>query len=147
LRNLRRRLTEFAGGAGSHSSIRDALTRARESFEAGMNDDLNTSTALAAVHDMRRDINTAMDAGEIGADDRAAALELLGRFNSVLGVLQEEEKPLDPAVIAYIESKIEERNAARRDRDFDKADAIRKEMAGRGIILEDTPQGTKWKVK
>jgi cysteinyl-tRNA synthetase len=62
----------------------------------------------------------------------------------VLGVLgEEQEQMLDPE----IELKIEERNGARRSRDFNLADQIRKELAGRGIILEDTPQGTKWKRK
>jgi len=144
LRNFRRRVVGFEGAAGSEPRVRELIARAREGFEAGMNDDLNTSKALAAVFEFRRDLNTAMDAGEFGANDCAGALALLARIDSVLGVLgQEQEQMLDPE----IESKIEERNAARRKRDFDLADGIRKELAGRGIILEDTPQGTKWKRK
>lgn len=147
LRNLRRRVSEFSSDARQHPRVREALAEARRNFESGMNDDLNTSTALAAVHDLRRDVNTAMDAGEFGMDDREAVLALLERVNSVLGVLPAETESFDPTLIAEIETKIQERNAARRDRDFKRADEIRNELAARGIILEDTPQGTKWKPK
>ncbi|HKA21965.1 MAG TPA: cysteine--tRNA ligase [Blastocatellia bacterium] len=145
LKNFRRRVAGFEGASGSHSRMQSLIARAREGFESGMNDDLNTSKALAAIFEFRRDANSAMDAGEFGQDDRTSVLEFLSRIDSVLGVLGEEEEQqiLDPV----IESKIEERNAARRSRDFKLADQIRDELAARGVLLEDTPQGTKWKRK
>jgi len=144
LRNFRRRVADFEGASGSNPRVPEMIARAREGFEAGMDDDLNTSKALAAVFELRRDVNTAMDAGEFGADERTSVLELLACIDSVLGVLGEDQQQmLDPE----IEETIEERNAARRARDFKRADQIRDELATRGIILEDTPQGTKWKRK
>jgi len=144
LKNFRRRVADFEGASGSHPRMQALIERAREGFESGMNDDLNTSRALAAVFEFRRDANSAMDAGEFGQDDRVSVLELISRIDSVLGVLGEEEQQiLDPE----IETKIEERNAARRSRDFKLADQIRNELAARGVLLEDTPQGTKWKRK
>src|SRR5262245_22223551 len=144
LRTFRRRVADFQGASGSTQRVQESVSRAREGFEAAMNDDLNTSRALAVVFELRREINTAMDAGQFGADDRASVLELLTRIDSVLGVLGEEAPQiLDPEV----EAMIEERNSARRNRDFKRADQIRDELAARGIILEDTPQGTKWKRK
>lgn len=143
LRNFRRRVTDIAGG-GSNPRVQEIVSRAREGFERGMNDDLNTSEALAAVFDLVRDINTAVDSNEFGADDRDAVLAFLSRVDSVLGVLGEEAPDiLEPE----IEAMIGARNAARRNRDFNRADQIRQELAARGIILEDTPQRTKWKRK
>src|SRR5215813_2613025 len=133
LKNFRRRVAGFEGASGSHSRMQSLIARAREGFESGMNDDLNTSKALAAIFEFRRDANSAMDAGEFGQDDRTSVLEFLSRIDSVLGVLGEEEEQqiLDPV----IESKIEERNAARRSRDFKLADQIRDELAARGVLL------------
>jgi cysteinyl-tRNA synthetase len=144
LKNFRRRVADFEGASGSHPRMQSLIARAREGFESGMNDDLNTSRALAALFEFRRDANNAIDAGEFGQDDQVSVLELISSIDSVLGVLGEEEQQiLDPE----IEAKIEERNAARRSRDFKLADQIRDELAARGVLLEDTPQGTKWKRK
>jgi cysteinyl-tRNA synthetase len=143
LRNFRRRVTDIAGGS-SNPRVQEIVSKAREGFETGMNDDLNTSEALAAVFDLVRDVNIAIDSNEFGADDRDTVLAFLSRVDSVLGVLGEEQRDiLEPE----IEAMIEERNRARRNRDFNRADQIRQELAARGIILEDTPQGTKWKHK
>lgn len=144
LRNFRRRISDAGAERGSHPVAGEILTRARQGFEAGMDNDLNTSEALAAVFELVRDLNTAMDAGQCLADDREAALEFLGRVDSVLAVIGPREAELpDPE----IEAMIEERYAARRSRNFARADQIRDDLASQGIILEDTSEGTRWKRK
>lgn len=144
LRNFRRRVSDFEGKAVSHNRVEEIVARTREKFEAAMNNDLNTAEALAALFDMRRDVNTAMDEGEFGAEDKENVLELIARLDSVFGIMGEEKQEmLDPEIDALIE----ERNQSRRSRNFRRADEIRDDLAERGIILEDTPQGTKWKRK
>jgi cysteinyl-tRNA synthetase len=144
LRNFRRRVREFEGVGAPGPRIQELVTATRDRFKEAMDSDLNTSEALAAVFDFRRDINTAIDAGEFSAGDRSAVLELIEGIDSVLGILGEEGvEMLNPEVDALIE----ERNQARRNRNFARADEIRNQLSGRGIILEDTPQGTKWKRK
>ena len=148
LRNFRRRVKEYQSAAGAHERVTELVAKARDAFEAGMNDDLNTSSALAALHDLRRDVNIAIDAGEFGADDRTAILDFIERANAVLGVLgAAEDEQVDAQLVAEIDSLIDERNAARKNRDFKRADEIRHQLGERGILLEDTPQGTKWKRK
>jgi cysteinyl-tRNA synthetase len=144
LRNFRRRVREIDGNTESKPRVQEAVTRAREEFEAAMNYDLNTSGALAAIFELRRDINTAIDEDEFGEADKAGVLALLESFDSVLGILGEDKVE---SLEAEVEALIEERYAARKNRNFARADQIRNELAERGIILEDTPQGTKWKKK
>ncbi len=142
------RLDTVTGGA-ANPAIGEALARARAEFDEVLQADLNTSAGLAVLFDLVRVLNTAIDDGTLGEADAGAARALFGHFDRVLGVLslrqQEDARPpVDPA---EIERLIEDRQAARRRRDFAAGDRIRDELAGRGIILEDGPGGTRWKRK
>jgi cysteinyl-tRNA synthetase len=135
--------------AGSHAGLREDVARAREAFAAAMRDDLNTAAALGAVFELVTRVNAAIDSGGMGADDIPVVREAFEGFDRVLGVLSlrrsEDERP--PVPVEEIERAIEERHAAKRRRDFAAADRIRDGLAERGILLEDTTAGTRWKRK
>lgn len=146
LRNFELRLKTEAFPEGVSEPIAQRTAEALARFEEAMDDDLNTAEALGAIFDWVRDMNAAMDAGEFKAGNRAAALDLLERFDRIFDVL----KPTGHAAAisdAEIEALIAERNAARKARDFARADRIRAELAEKGVILEDTKDGVRWKRK
>ena len=137
LKDFRLHLRE-ATGDDDNRDLPGALERGRQGFEAGLEDDLNTSAALAALFDMVRDVNKL----KLSAADGRNALDLLERFDGILGLLGEtSEESLD----ADIEALIREREEARARKDFARGDAIRNELKARGILLEDVPGGTRWK--
>ncbi len=144
LRNFRSLVRDARVEEGSNEGAAASVGKALADFESAMDDDLNTAAALAAVHDMVREINTALAAGLLKADDQAAALNAIAKFDSVLGIFGAEDSQL---LDADIEALIEERQNARRDRDFGRSDEIRDELAAKGIILEDTKDGVRWKRK
>src|SRR5919112_1130154 len=113
LRTFRARLRDARAESGSNPEVRAAASRALEQFEAGMDDDLNTSVALAAIHDLKTEVNKALDGCALRADDRADLLALVERFNSVLNIFPEEEAAL---LDEDIQRLIEERQGARRRR-------------------------------
>ncbi len=124
------------------AAIRAAAARALEEFEAGLDDDLNTSVALAAVHNLTREVNTALACEGLREDDRRDLLEAVRRIDSVLNVFgQPRREMLD----SEIQALIDERQEARHRRDFARADEIRDQLAARGITLEDTRDGVRWK--
>jgi cysteinyl-tRNA synthetase len=144
LRNFRGLVKDSRGGDGSDDDIKAMVDKSLADFEAALDDDLNTSAALAAVHNLVRDINTVNAAGRLQAGDRDAVLEAIGKFDSVLGIFGAETEEL---LESDIEQLIEERNEARRQRNFARSDEIRDELAVKGIVLEDTKDGVRWKRK
>jgi cysteinyl-tRNA synthetase len=142
LRDFRARLAAAKTEAGSNPELREAAGRALREFEAGMDDDLNTSVALAAVHNLTREVNRALDSCALREDERRAILDAVARFDSVLGVFGPEQQEL---LDTEVQTLIEERQEARRRRDFARADEIRDRLAERGIVLEDTREGVRWK--
>jgi cysteinyl-tRNA synthetase len=142
LRNFRARLEEARVEDGSNSELTEAARVAAAEFEAGMDDDLNTSVALAALHNLSREVNSALACGSIPAANKKELTQLLDRFDSVLNVLA---RPEPEILDEDIQALIDERQEARRRRDFGRADELRDELATRGVVLEDTKDGVRWK--
>ena len=144
LRDFRSRLSEARTEPGVNTSLREAGQAALQDFEAGMDDDLNTSVALAAIHNLTREVNTALSRKQLREDNKRELLDLLKRFDTVLNIFGDETAEM---LAGDIQALIDERQEARRRRDFARADELRDELAGRGIILEDTKDGVRWKHK
>ena len=140
-----RRMKDFvlrlgeAEGEGTDPAVADSISKARAAFDGALDDDLNISVALAAIFDFMRDINKL----EVSKQDAQAARAAMMDFNKVLGVIELEEEA--EGLEDELERLIQEREDARKAKDFQKADDIRDGLLERGIILEDTPHGVRWK--
>ena len=107
-----------------------------------LDDDLNTSGALGVLFDLIRQVNVSLERQEVGGANRDQILALIADANQVLVVFQVEEQSIEDQEIA---ATIEQREQARRQRNYQRADEIRDALAQQGIILEDTKEGTRWK--
>ena len=136
-------------GQGRSEEIEAAAIKARDAFKAALESDLNTAAGLAALFDLVKSGNAAIDAGKMSAADAALVRSTIEDLDRVLGVVSlrraEDAKP--PMPVEEIERMIEERKAAKQRRDFAEADRIRTSLADRGVLLEDNPAGTRWKKK
>jgi len=146
LRNFELRLKNDRLAEGVNTQLDDRVAIARRSFHESLDDDLNTAGALAAVFEYIRDANTAMDAGAFLAGNLAGALEFLSDFDSIFDVLRPTEQS-GGLSDAEIEALIAERTKAKKARDFKRADSLRNELLDKGVILEDTKDGVRWKRK
>ncbi len=121
------------------------LAKSREKFIEAMDDDLNTANGLSVIFDLVRDLNKAAAEGTHSKEFLSEGKKYLMDLCSVLGLLYNQGKKDDDGEAAEIEKLIEERQAARKAKDFKRADEIRDGLKAKGIILEDTPNGVKWK--
>ncbi len=157
-RNNVARLKTAQFPAGSNPEIQKRAAEAEQKFDAGLADDLNTAVALATVFDLVRDINTAMDRGTFLQQDAPRLVASMEKFDEILSLLVDDDSDVlnklgfattQPGMAAeQVEALIEERNGAKRRRDFKRSDEIRKQLADSGIVLEDMKDGTvRWKYK
>ncbi len=174
LRNFRTRLTTSTLAEGVNDAISRLADETSAQLTAGLEDDLNTARAQAAIFDMVRTANAAMDAGEIRKHNVAPLLAAVDQFDEIFAVLKDDDRPKMRAVLewaktsgrekdiskelmdavgnqqfsdAEIGKKISEMEQARRSRNFKSSDSIRAELTAAGILVENTKEGVRWRRK
>ena len=156
---------------GVDEELSGATAKALAGYDAALANDLNTAEARAAVFELVRAGNSAADAGTLRAGNAAEILGVLGRFDGVFAVLEDGDAEITRAALDWaekegrlgeasadvvaslgvtdeaIEALVAERTEAKKKRNFGRADAVRKELEGMGIVIEDTKDGVRWKRK
>ncbi|MFH0796229.1 MAG: cysteine--tRNA ligase [Candidatus Omnitrophota bacterium] len=120
-------------------AVKGEIDKAIEQFEAGLDDDLNTPEALAAVHNLITNLNPLLEKGSLVTADILEITTTLKKFDTVLAILTDEKMELTEEE----KNLVAERESARKTKDFQKADTIRKVLKDRGITVEDTPSGSR----
>jgi cysteinyl-tRNA synthetase len=143
LRNFMRRLQD-AEGKGSGGKVAELLRGVQVGFGEAMDDDLNVSVALAVLFDFMREVNALLDASVLSRSKADEVCALMNRFDGVLGVIGEVER--EEALSKEAKELIEKREEARKAKDWATADALRVRLREMGVVVEDTPQGVRWRV-
>ena len=123
------------------ADLADEVAAALAKFDAELDDDLNVPGAMASVFELMRDVNPLLAEGTIGAAGRDRVLRFLADADTVLGIIEHEKGSVD----AEIEALMAEREQARAEKNWSRADEIRDELLAQGIVIEDTPQGPRWR--
>jgi cysteinyl-tRNA synthetase len=171
LRTFQQRLKTAATVPGGDDALAAAAERAAQNFTAALANDLNTAEARAAIFELVRAGNAAIDAGTLGAENVSQLLKALELFDGVFAVLDDRDEEITRAALdwaeregrleqaapellaqmslsdAQIDALVAERTQAKKTRNFARADAIRKELAEKGIVIEDSKDGVRWKRK
>ena len=174
LRNFQMRIKTGNFAAGANSEMQSLAAETVERMRAALEDDLNTAQAQAAIFEMVRRANAALDANDVKQDDVPPLLNALTRFDEIFAVLNDDDGPKMKHVFdwaaaadrgkdvskelreavesgaltdAEIEKKISEMEAARRSRNFAVSDGLRKELTESGILIENTKEGVRWRRK
>jgi cysteinyl-tRNA synthetase len=171
LRTFHRRLTSGTYAAGENAALQAAAKKAQADYMAALSNDLNTAEARAPIFDLIRAANTAIDQGQLLAGDRDAILAVLASFDAVFNVIQDHDAEPTRRALEYaqqagrqgdvapellarqgltdeaIDALVVERTTAKKQRNFARADQIRNELAEKGVVLEDSKDGVRWKRK
>jgi len=154
LENFRFRVKQTPFPKGTNAALAEKTAAFPGELRKALDDDLNTAQALGAVFEVVREANTAIDGGNFFEGNAGGVLDCLDQWNRIFDVLapsgEENREPAageDGLPSAAIERQIEERQQARRDRNFKLADQIRDELSAAGILLEDTKDGVRWRRK
>ena len=148
---MRFRLVNAAEHDEPSAAVAAAVARLREDFAAALASDLNASAAMSAVFQLVREVNKVIEQGRLGDGDRQRVNEALADVDRVLGVLDPADWQRPDAGLAEglpdeeIEALLDQRQAARKRRDFAAADSIRDELQAQGISIEDTAEGPRWR--
>jgi cysteinyl-tRNA synthetase len=171
LRNFAARMREGKFLPGADSALSEATANHLAAFHAALDHDLNTAEARGEIFELVRAANSAADNGTLGTDNAAQILRALAEFDQIFAVIADHDAEATNAAIAWadaegrvdevapellaaqgltdsqIDALVAEREQARKNRNFARADAIREELASRGVILEDSKGGVRWKRK
>ena len=169
LRTFVERLKKATLAAGTTDALQAAAEKAEAAYLAALENDLNTAEARAPVFDLVRTTNSALDQGKVLVGDRERVLKVLENFDAVFAVIEDKDAgptrdalkwaeanglmdKVAPELLkrqgltdAEIEGLIAERNAARKQRNFKRSDEIRDELAAKGVVIEDSREGVRWK--
>ena len=171
LRTFHQRMLKGGFAEGLDPDVATATAKARHDYSAALASDLNTAEAKAAIFELVRAANSAADSGTLRSGNVTEILDVLALFDGVFAILQDNDAAITRAALAWAEAEgrigeaapellttlsfsdadidalVAERTQAKKSRNFARADAIRNDLLAKGILIEDSKDGVRWKRK